>query len=35
MADFLGENALPTNLGIVDGVAADVINAWRAKQEEQ
>ena len=35
MADFLGENALPTSLGIVDGVAADVINAWKAKQDEQ
>lgn len=35
LADFLGENALPTSLGIVDGVAADVINAWRAKQDEQ
>ena len=32
LSDFLGENALLTSRGIVDGVAADVINAWKAKQ---
>lgn len=35
LSDFLGEKSFPTSLGIVDGVAADVINAWRAKQDEQ
>ena len=32
MTDFLSEKTFPTSLGIVDGVAADVINAWKAKQ---
>lgn len=32
MTDLLAEKTFPTNLGIVDGVAADVINAWKAKQ---